>query len=297
MYRISKLFVLLLLCLSSTLLGQTMVQENKLWSISTKSHDAWSYWGDTHWIKFEGDSVLNDTVYKVIYRSDDENQNHWYRNGAIREDSLKRIYIHSEGQQRLLYDFGLEIGDSIHQHGDHYVYISGIDSLKLGPDSALYKRLFFADRKDSDYQDSPWIEGIGSVHGVLSGAYHMFMTGSTPSLVCFSRNDTLIYNISPEQYQNTCFPLGYPEGISESRFKKGIVDVEYGDHYVSFSCKNPRLNDAELLIYDSLGRMQMKASLRADETYELPKERLTNGIYFFLFKSGQEFESGKLLIH
>jgi hypothetical protein len=232
----------------------------------------------------------------VIYRSDDEYQDRWYRYGAIREDSLKRVFIHRDGQQKLLYDFGLELGDSIKNSWDIYVYVSSIDSVKIGPDSAWHKRLFFADRKDSDNQLHPWIEGIGSIQGILSGADYMFIIGSAYLLICFSRNDTLIYSTFPEQNQSACFPQGYPDGINESRFKKSIVNVEYGDHSVSFSFKNPRLNDAELLIFDCLGRVQMKVDLNSYETYEMQKELLSNGIYLFLFKSGQEYETGKFLI-
>jgi hypothetical protein len=258
--------------------------------------EKWNYWMDTHWIKFQGDSIINDTLFKVIYRSDDEFQDRWYRYGAIREDSLKRVYVHREGKQNLLYNFNLDVGDSIKNNNwGSYVYVTGTDSVKIGPDSVLRKRIFLDSWHESDKYYSYWIEEIGSIQGILSGAEHIGILGAAYSLICFSRNDTLIYNSFPEQANSPCFPQGYPNGISEFSHQENFVNVFYGDYEIIFSFKNPR-PDTEIFIYDELGRMYTRVELNMVEMYELPKEHMISGIYFYLFKSGQEYHSGKFII-
>jgi len=258
--------------------------------------EKWNYWMDSHWIKFEGDSIINDTLFKVIYRSDKEFHDRWYRYGAIREDTLKRVFIHRNGQQHLLYDFNLEVGDSLKNRWDIYVYVIGIDSVKMGPDSTNHIRIFLNDWRDTDHYYSYWIEGIGSEQGVLSGADNIGIVGAVYSLICYYSNDTLIFNSFPDEKQNPCFPQGYPNGVDEIKLKKNIVDVIYGDHSIRFSFNNPKLHDAEMYIYDDVGRIYMKADLRSYSTFELLKEQMAKGIYIFHYRSGQEFESGKIII-
>jgi len=94
--------------------GQILVKENKLWSntwIGTEKGDHFH----SYYIKFQGDITINNRIYKKIYKSEDESQLSWKLYGYIREDSSRKVFIYDDYYQadQLLYDFGLEIGDSI----------------------------------------------------------------------------------------------------------------------------------------------------------------------------------------
>src|SRR4030042_1013555 len=114
--------------------AQTLVKENRFWSNTMYGTELEKFYQDTHWIKFFGDTIINDTVFKVIYRSNDEFHNSWYRYGAIREDSSQKIFIHQNSPQSLLYDFNLKVGDSISIHNNshiNYIYVVKVDSVLL----------------------------------------------------------------------------------------------------------------------------------------------------------------------
>jgi len=60
-----------------------------------------------------GDTVINNVSYKKIYQNYDYNfnvSNSQYK-GAIREDN-KKIYVYYYNDERILYDFNLNVGDT-----------------------------------------------------------------------------------------------------------------------------------------------------------------------------------------
>ena len=105
------IFLGLVLYGQKNLQAQTIVKEGIIWSNASCGTE--NFFLDSYFIKFEGEKLINDTLYKQIYRSDDELHTEWYKYGAIREDSLKRVFLYENGAEKLLYDFSLEVGDSI----------------------------------------------------------------------------------------------------------------------------------------------------------------------------------------
>ena len=97
--------------------------------------------------------------------------------GASLREEGKRAYILYDGEEeQLLYDFGLERGESVDvgQHGEHHVVtVLDVDTVYLydGKNKGYARRLQISDEqiRNSNYsRPAYWIEGLGSDLGLLS---------------------------------------------------------------------------------------------------------------------------------
>ncbi len=187
----------------------------------------------SYYIKFQGDTILNDRTYSKIWQSNDSLGVNWNMTGLIREAD-KRVYYHELGYDGLgdllLYDFSVHIGSTL--------YLASIDNesffenMKItNIDTALVdgvKRLRIQ-IKNSSYTDY-WIEKIGSLQGILDRSYKR--NEIKKLLLCVQQNGNTIY--SNEDYTdcfytqnnftgNTQFPLHdkiliYPNPVRDHLF-------------------------------------------------------------------------------
>ena len=153
--------------------------------------------GCDDWTKtcvMQGDTLIGDDTY----------HNLWYNDGRrqltipIREEN-KRIFAYLDNEDHLLYDFNLEVGDSIpicvygsHFICTHYAYVTAVDSITLS-DGRKAKRLTYY-----DMERLPDIEYVGSMYGFSAPIVPVYITtcGGAPSSCC-SMNDEPIYETSP----------------------------------------------------------------------------------------------------
>src|SRR5665811_499822 len=97
---------------------------NAVWSESYSSSDApWIY---NKYALFNEDTIINGIVYHKLFHT--ENKSEITREnsvciGRIREDSLKRVFVNGtmffavpETEELMIYDFSLEVGDTIGQY-------------------------------------------------------------------------------------------------------------------------------------------------------------------------------------
>lgn len=114
--------------------------------------------------------------------------------GAIREDTVSRkVYYFDGGVERLLYDFNMQIGDTVqglmYSFGSTTDTVISIDSILIG--SSYHKRWHI----NSCY--GVWlIEGIGSTHGLVRQLPGCQLNGPHASLVCVNQNGNVIYQTS-----------------------------------------------------------------------------------------------------
>jgi hypothetical protein len=150
-----------------------------------------------------GDSTINDVVYKKIFRRGIYNQN-WMSNppaiecGASGMDDSFYLLMLQDGLQMyiramdtenliLLYDFDLNVGDALPMTYNNYtsdILIESIDSLLVGDE--YRKRFHF-----QGLWASVIIEGIGSDLGLFEPMGSIFECGH--SLDCFALNEITYY--------------------------------------------------------------------------------------------------------
>jgi hypothetical protein len=134
--------------------------------------------------------IKNDTVYTILFQD-----------GSIfttlREDTLEQkvyqrdYYYTSWGNEILLYDFSLQVGDTFYYPYNNYGFIK-VDSIK-------YKYFFGRIRKvlyfhNPDFTPPTWVEGIGSLSGILEAwtSYGLIGMGGV-ELNCMYQNNELLY--------------------------------------------------------------------------------------------------------
>ncbi len=152
-------------------------------------------------LKIEKDSLINDTVYSIF--------KHGYEKYALREDSNKvffrllRLDLSPEygTTEHLLYDFGLELNDSIRLnllwnefYTKYFWKVKSVDSVLVGQE--YKKRILLVYYESAEYPQEGaqyWIEDVGSTEGPL------YITGISEfetviHLFCYQVNGELLYS-------------------------------------------------------------------------------------------------------
>jgi hypothetical protein len=162
-------------------------------------------------VKFycQGDTLINDTIYRKLFyigyakptMTPQKNISGYY--GAIRNDSIhKRVWFKNNNNYGILYDFNLDVGDSIR-------YSCSESEAKINSiDSALYCNTY---HKKYNYIDvnniapSFIVEGIGSSGGLIP----VNCLTSFSYLICYSERNNAV-----------CDTCKTPTAIKETEINK-----------------------------------------------------------------------------
>jgi hypothetical protein len=187
----------LLLCFGSLISGsaQTLLQEGKIWSnLEYGTEQPQQQIFHSYFLKVEGDTTIQIRSYKKLFRSDDASHAAWTGYGFLREDTAGKVYAlqvplvdGSGSNEVLLYDFGLDTGDSIEIQGGYYIKVDSVENVAYA--GGLNKNIFLPG-------GNRWIEGIGSTEGLLQGIPGMMMVGEYRYLVCCSSGEEILYKNS-----------------------------------------------------------------------------------------------------
>lgn len=221
------------LCLSSSLFAQSFISEGKLWRYGHKVYvEPCCILANTA-LKFKGDSIINDTTYIKLYRSEDESLLKWNLYGLWRETMDKKIFSRDLFHQteKLLYNFSFVKGDTID---------AGFATFKV--DSVLAKMWGGKIRKHwylnpihaaadsvNEFYSTLWVEDVGQIdffpHNTSGD------TGATSYLLCFTEDGQMVYQ---NPLYNTCVYTStenisnqnkefkvYPNPVSKELFVEG----------------------------------------------------------------------------
>jgi hypothetical protein len=182
----------------------------------------------THYINIQGDSIVNDISYKRI-------NGHPFEQFLIREDRTKVYLLDVFSQERILYDFSLDIGDTITQINMFGVeaewFVQEIDSIEI---EGIYRKQIHLSHINNIISDT-WIEGIGSTFGLVTPGNSVIDAGT--ALLCVKRN---LQNIYSNPDYDTCYIYAadnktstdnslitiYPNPVKEVLHLKSDVELE-----------------------------------------------------------------------
>lgn len=235
-----------------------------------------------------GDSVINDTVYKKLFKIGDHFQE-WYSSppipdwcnsswtfnnlyALIRQEEYK-IFIRDSWHSwdTFVYDFDLKVGDTIPLsivNWEENIIVTSIDSLLVGNH---YRKVFnFFSYDGPDYL----IEGIGNDGGFLE--YLSWGGGSVTHLNCFALNNITYY---PELNAPCDLSVNLPAKVKQKVIK-------YYPNPTRKSITIEVKNSAEISKISAYNIIGLQTSLNFEildkSSLKIDLSILNNGLYFIL---------------
>lgn len=266
-------------------ISQSLIQENKSWSVVRTMNFAGS---TTETFKIWGDTIIDQIEYKKLYHSNDSTYSNWYKNGALRENE-NRVYFYNyyDNTEKLLYDFNLSIGEI-------FVYVHVVDTIEMelaSIDTVILQNGEERQRFNFSNNES-WITGIGSDNGLVNVGMNEYMIDLWYVLNCCHENEELLFQseMYDDCYINT-LSIGddalkdqhtiYPNPFVES----ATIEFQYINSH-----------NYKLHIINSTGQIVKIFDQINSGTIHISGNNLNSGIYFYqLIKDDKEIISGKLI--
>ena len=172
----------------------------------------------------KGDTTINGLVYQKLvgHLTAFESTPDVYI-GALRFTEDKKVFVYYDNNEYLLYDFNVQIGDTLNIFGgiDYYIdhqtlphVIIGIDTLYNGRLKIISNAIIQEEINGNIHEEKRqkiWIEGVGSIDGIVhNDATTMYGSGKK-ILLCAYHDDECLYVTDYPSY----IPLGcvYNNGI------------------------------------------------------------------------------------
>ena len=172
----------------------------------------------------KGDTIINDFVFQKLvgHLTAFESTPDVYI-GALRFTEDKKVFVYYDNNEYLLYDFNVQIGDTLNIFGgiDYYIdhqtlphVIIGIDTLYNGRLKIISNAIIQEEINGNIHEEKRqkiWIEGVGSIDGIVhNDATTMYGSGNK-ILLCAYHDDECLYVTDYPSY----IPLGcvYNNGI------------------------------------------------------------------------------------
>ena len=204
-----NIIIIMVLLLTGSLLVHTqeIVDNEKLWSILTGHCQPEYTTYTTSFLKFDNDTIIDGKLYQMVFISEDEFHEEWFFYGSfVREENKKVYYREYYGEEGLIYDFNLQLGDTVvlnnpRAASEVTLTLAEIDSVETTDGYRERWKLTNDEFEIPEY----WIEGIGSMAGVINSTTEIFggLCG-TYILLCEEENENTVYQ-NP-QYES-CYYL------------------------------------------------------------------------------------------
>ncbi|NQT77069.1 MAG: hypothetical protein HQ565_05100 [Bacteroidetes bacterium] len=248
-----------------------------------------------------GDTIINDVEYIKLFQLGFDPDCSLitygpYYTGAYRNDTInRRVYFISESHanEDLLYDFSLEVGDTVPQTYINYAYphlvVDSIDSILLGDH---YRKRFY-------YYRETWppievVEGMGAHTGLLEP---MEIFEHQHYLRCFHLNDELLYIYNADSCSletDTCLSVNITDpqqkDFNVTLFPNPVVD----NLSVNIECMDSKTLEFRFFLLNSSGIIQKDIGFKINNK-TISLQDLPSGLYlWYVLKENILIASGKL---
>jgi len=233
-----------------------------------------------------GDTVVNNLTYKKVGMIDYNVECSKIFTGpyyftAIREDTVERkVYQYHPNGDFLLYDFSLELGDTLHSYIGEGLIAIAVDSIMVGDQY----------RKRWTYQEPTWapidvVEGIGAITGLFE---FMEIFEVIHYLRCYYYNDEPVYMYADQcdLEIDTCLSVNIHERIAVRTIKT------YPNPFTTSTTIEYELTEPshiQLTIYNSIGevvyRTEDRMMLKGSHTVTWSPSHLPEGMYYGVLRS------------
>ncbi len=242
------------------------------------------------------DTIINNLVYHKLYHSTDTNFTEKTLCGGLREENRK-IYYYSinpisytdmtipSDTEVLLYDFSLKLNDTLtylkYRISGGPLYTTFIDSIYIGTGYREFWHFGESPVPNIDlFPWAEWVEGIGSLRGLL------FATGTYPDnglwndLICFKQNNQLLYHNN--SYSQCYYINADSTAINKKQVNYSINIFPNPIHYEGIAEFSPN-GYSSMDITDIYGIVRREYNIDGLSSLEIYKNELPTGVYFFVF--------------
>lgn len=239
------------------------------------------------------DTIIDNKSYTKLFLFYDSVFNKSNANciGGIREDENKQIYYKSNSyvhefkpmndlfgfEEIVLYNFSVDVHDTIKKGNfvpgepNRYLIVTNIDTIQIG--NTLRKIISF------QHTWVKWIEGIGSVKGLLFNSGALPTNGIDGDLICFLNNDTVYYeNIFTQYTFPSCFPILTNINKNNNNNIKAYPNPNNNSE-ITFAF--PKVMVISLEVFDFEGRSYGLFEIGDMSLLVLSTEKYQPGIYFY----------------
>lgn len=277
-------------------------ENNPVWHVERVSYSGWDCSGTINSGNYTlaGDTVVNSLTYKKVVKqgliSLINSSCEVYSTGFYQDpvplfylrslDKKMYIYLPNEALEYLLYDFDLEVGDTLpesytYNSSNHTqeIIVESIDSVQTP--NGWMKRFELS-------EGYALFEGAGSTGGLDEPVFPLFLSGSH-TLLCYSLQDTTYF---PQFGSGTCFS---GVGLSETEVQQAEV---YPNPFTNETTihLNSEVVNARFNLYTINGVLLQNLQFSGN-SMTLKRGDLPSGIYFYrIAAENKETLSGRIII-
>lgn len=295
-----KLFPLLLTlyCLFNALatLGQNytpLLNPSNEWQLTS------CYEGDciTDIYYTDGDTIVNNLQYKILDGYHYINRNFLVREVIDEKKVFLSIILPNRIDEFLLYDFSLNVGDSIQMRNPLSPFPNNAGFFKLDSIENVFQnnqtyRFFHLSPNENNQISSNaivWIEGMGGL-SIINAPSGIANINGVGKITCFFKNGVLFYQ-DPSSWGNNCSAT-----LSIASNEKKSPIISYPER------KKIKISHAEFInqiaCFDMAGNKIYDEKVNSQSSHLIDLKHLNPGIYIIKCFSNQEkFQSFKIVLY
>ncbi len=243
--------------------------------------------------KFEGYTTIGENEYMNVYQKDTSTTNEYELIGYMREEDNGKVYFYDNDKEYLLYDFGMEVGDSIKIYWQQcyecetYIRLDSITEEEIG---GAMRKCYHTSSNEFGFWGAPvvWVEGIGSLDGLFYPESMTAPGGYITTLLCYKEKGELVY--MNEEFDDCIIgnTLSEEEVMTGTSISK--VYPNPGENILNIRTVLP---EGRIEVYDILGKVIYKHDI-TEEVTKIPTEGWAKGMYLWrVYSEGKEAEGGK----
>lgn len=292
---IAFMFLLALTASAQTSIYHPFPDSNATWCDYAASNNSGALSETYSTYELNGQATINGIVYNRLLHyqiTDFLDTNTLY----IRQDAaLKKVWIYIPGtnSDTILYDFNLQVGDTLNQReywamnfqSPDYWIVSSIDSILI---NGSYRKQFHYSNTLNPTCFASMIEGIGADHGLRFPPSSCFEYYA--ALRAFHQDGTILYG-------DSLYPChDFNSGVTEQNINKSSSVFPNPFHTSAQLEFNSGNDKTELIIYNSLGAPVASKNI-ISRTTSINRDGLPDGIYFYkIINQKGNLSSGKFVI-
>lgn len=201
------------------------------------------------------------------------------------DSSNQKIYAYTLGNEILLYDFSKNVGDTIWNLycTPGITTAAVVDSIHIQNFHGINRQVFYLSDTGSSPQQSVWIEGIGSVDGLLRNVRWCQPPDPVHQLTCVHQQQTQLYG-------STCDFIFLSLDDLDSYWQQWQVKqnpVIDGEIHLSY----PDYAEFEFSLTDTQGNILLRGKQGPISVHHLPK-----GLYFLQVKQTVRRHTFKVIL-